>query len=112
MTTRSLPALVRNAEEFLECDLDFLIVGGGTAGLVLAARLSEDPNVRVGVIEAGKSHLGDPLIDIPAAFFQVLSNPDYDYSFRTEPQKENGNLKHQHPRGKGLGGSSAINYLM
>ncbi|KAF2152036.1 GMC oxidoreductase [Myriangium duriaei CBS 260.36] len=105
-------SLVKTASEFLDISYDFLIVGGGTAGLVVAARLTEDPKVNVGVLEAGNSHLGDPLVDIPGAFSQQLSNPEYDYAFYTEPQTANGNIRHQHPRGKGLGGSSAINYLM
>lgn len=60
-----------------------VIIGGGTAGLTIAARLTENPNVRVGVIEAGPNRLGDPLVDTPAAFLQMLGNPEYDYMIRT-----------------------------
>ena len=84
--TRSRPALVSSAEDFLANDFDFVIVGGGTAGLAVAARLSENPDVKVGVLEAGKSRLDDPLVDTPAMFLKLLGNPEYDYGFRSEPQ--------------------------
>ena len=72
--------------EFLEDSFDFLIIGGGTAGLVLAARLSEDPNVRVGVIEAGFSRLEDPKVHLPTGAGMMLNDPDYDWCFRSVPQ--------------------------
>ena len=72
--------------EFLEDSFDFLIVGGGTAGLVLAARLSEDANIRVGVIEAGRSRLGDLKVDLPTGIGMMLNNPDYDWNDRSVPQ--------------------------
>lgn len=68
-----------------------MIVGGGTAGLTIAARLTEDPSVRVGVIEAGPNRLNDMLVDTPAMFLQMLGNPEYDYMFRT-PRKHTQNL--------------------
>ena len=82
----ALPALLTSADEFLSNDFDFVIVGGGTAGLAIAARLSENPDVTVGVLEAGKSRLDDPLVDTPAMFLQLLGNPEYDYRFKSEPQ--------------------------
>ena len=123
--------------DFLQDTFDFLIIGGGTAGLVLAARLSENPNVRVGVIEAGLSGLGDPKVELPTGASMMLNNPDYDWNFRSVPQVGllpccmiNGRLvrpltddlttflqrgtkdKVYHiPRGKMLGGSSGINYM-
>ena len=63
-----------------------MIVGGGTAGLVVAARLSENPDVTVGVLEAGKNRLGDMLIDCPALFLQMFNDTEYDWAFMTEPQ--------------------------
>ena len=75
-----------NIADFLQESFDFLIVGGGTAGLVLAARLSEDPDVRVGVIEAGISRLGDPKVDLPTGVAMMLNNPEYDWSYRSVPQ--------------------------
>jgi len=71
---------------FLSQAFDFVIVGGGTAGLLLAARLTENPDVTVGVLEAGKNRLGDPLVDTPAAFIHMLGNPEYDWNYRTVPQ--------------------------
>lgn len=65
---------------------DFLIVGGGTAGLVLAARLSEDENVTVCVIEAGISRLGDSKVDLPTGAVLMLGNEAYDWNFRSTPQ--------------------------
>lgn len=83
---RPTPALCASAPEFLASDYDFVIIGGGTAGLVLAARLTENEDVRVGVLEAGPSRLDDPLVDVPAAFLHMLGNPDYDWCLKTEPQ--------------------------
>ncbi|KAF9629082.1 putative aryl-alcohol dehydrogenase protein [Lasiodiplodia theobromae] len=105
-----LPALATDAASFLSQSYDYIIIGGGTAGLVLAARLTEDPNVTVGVLEAGKNALGDPLVDTPALFLQMLGNPEYDWCMKTTPQ--NGGRIHHLPRGKVLGGSSGTNYMM
>jgi choline dehydrogenase-like flavoprotein len=101
-----------SAEEFLKTDFDYVICGGGTAGLVVAARLSENPDVTVGVIEAGKNKLGDPAVDIPMMFTSMFSNPEYDWAYKTTPQKCNNNIVHHVVRGKMLGGSSGINYMM
>ena len=81
-----LPALSESVEEFLSHKYDYIIVGGGTAGLVVAARLTEKSDVTVGVLEAGKNRLGDMLIDCPGLFLQMFNDPQYDWAFRTEPQ--------------------------
>ncbi|OQE06519.1 hypothetical protein PENVUL_c017G10290 [Penicillium vulpinum] len=99
-------------EEFTRTTFDYVICGGGTAGLALAARLSENPDIIVGVIEAGKYRIGDPLVDTPAAFSQMFENPEYDWCMYTVPQENNHGLSHHMPRGKLLGGSSGINYMM
>lgn len=81
-----MPALSTSAEDFLSHKYDYVIVGGGTAGLVVAARLTENENVTVGVLEAGKNQLGNMLVDCPAMFLQMFNDPEYDWAFRTEPQ--------------------------
>ena len=73
-------------EAFAATQFDFLIAGGGTAGLVVANRLSEIPTVQVGVIEAGVDHSGDENITIPLNMFRLQGNPKYDYNFSSEPQ--------------------------
>lgn len=102
-----------SAPEFAKQDYDYLILGGGTAGLAVAARLSENADVSVGVIEAGKNRLDDPLVDTPGAFLQMFGNQDYDWKYMTTPQVDyNGKKEHHMVRGKMLGGSSGINYMM
>jgi choline dehydrogenase-like flavoprotein len=108
--THVLPASAVSADQFLKHEYDFIIVGGGTAGLTLAARLTENPDVTVGVLEAGKNKLDDFLVDTPGLFTQLLGNEEYDWKFKTVPQP---NGKEYHiPRGKMLGGTSGINFLM
>ncbi|KAI1475186.1 putative GMC oxidoreductase [Daldinia eschscholtzii] len=94
---------------------DFIVIGGGTAGLVVATRLSEDPNQRVLVLEAGGDLSKDPRVNTPA-LGPTLFGTDADWSFETEPQagltscKANLNGRLLNIRqGKALGGSSAIN---
>lgn len=65
--------------------VDYIIVGGGTAGLVIANRLSEDPDVEVLVLEAGQNLLHDPRVQIPAAWRSLLKT-EADWNFRTTPQ--------------------------
>jgi choline dehydrogenase-like flavoprotein len=73
-------------ENFLGVSFDFLVVGGGTAGLVLANRLSDNPNVQVGVIEGGESRLGDVTVEKLTGMSAMLHNPDYDWIFKSIPQ--------------------------
>ncbi|KAJ6103829.1 hypothetical protein N7486_004051 [Penicillium sp. IBT 16267x] len=113
-TTQSSTYFVK---EFTRIQFDYIICGGGTAGCTIAARLSENPDVTVGVIEAGKYRIGDPLVDTPAAFTQMFEDPEYDWCFYTAPQASrflegNRGKIHHLPRGKLLGGSSGINYMM
>lgn len=65
---------------------DAIIVGGGLAGLVAAARLSEDAKKKILVIEAGADRRGDPQIDTPGLLSTLWGNPDYDWGFYSEPQ--------------------------
>ncbi|KAI8980779.1 GMC oxidoreductase [Trametes punicea] len=90
---------------------DYLIVGGGTSGLTLAARLSEDPNIHVVVVEAGLHHGPTPEIDIPGYMGRTIANPKFDWTFLSVPQKRANNRVVLQPRGKGLGGSSLNNFL-
>ncbi len=92
-------------------EFDYVIVGGGSAGATLAGRLSEDPTVSVALLEAGNA--GDSwLVEVPAAVVLMVPTKINAYGFDTVPQKAlNGRLGYQ-PRGKGLGGSSAINAMV
>lgn len=65
---------------------DYIIVGGGISGLVLANRLTEDPNIQVLVLEAGKNRNKDPKIMIPGLATTTYNDPEYDWSFRSVPQ--------------------------
>ena len=87
---------LESGESFAGEDFDFIICGGGTAGLVLAARLSENSNVKIGVLEAGANFVGDPLVETPAFLFQLYHNEKYDWIIKTTPQvSESPNLVHQ-----------------
>ena len=96
---------------FAAINFDYLIVGGGTAGLAIATRLSENSHFTVGVIEAGGDNTEDPSILTPGLALSTFNNPLYDWAFETTPQLHANGRVIGHPRGKQLGGSSAINYL-
>ena len=66
-------------------EYDFIIVGGGTSGLVLATRLTEDPSTQVLVLEAGENHLNNPQVSIPALWRSLIGS-DLDWNFATAPQ--------------------------
>ncbi len=65
---------------------DFVIIGGGTSGLVVASRLTEDPNVTVLVLEAGADRLSDSRITTPGLALTTWDHPDFDWQFMTTPQ--------------------------
>lgn len=91
-------------------EFDYIIVGAGSAGCVLAARLSEDPNNRVALVEAGGSD-NAPEITTPLAF-PSLFKTSYDWDFESEPEPHLGRRRIYLPRGKTLGGSSSINTMI
>lgn len=93
-------------------EFDYVIAGGGSAGSVLAARLSEDPSVSVCLVEAGGEGR-DVLTRVPAAV-ALLANvrKSNNWAFGTEPQPALNNRRGYQPRGKALGGSSAINAML
>lgn len=99
-------------EQARENTYDYIICGGGTAGLCLAARLSEDANTTVLVIEAGEANLNDPVILRPASYGAHFGNPAYEWGHKTVPQKFANGTEFPWQRGKGLGGSSAINFMV
>ena len=90
---------------------DYIIIGGGSAGCVLAARLSDDPDCHVVLLEAGGEDF-NPLIHIPAGYIKTMVNPAMNWMFETEPENSSGNRRIAIPRGKVLGGSSAINAML
>ncbi|KAJ7605453.1 alcohol oxidase [Mycena polygramma] len=96
---------------FSRDSFDFVVVGGGTSGLVVASRLAENPDIRVGVIEAGKYRPHDPNIDVPQGS-GYLGNPDYDWLMRSVPQRGANNRSIPLARGKLVGGSSGINAMV
>src|SRR5690348_2494640 len=92
---------------------DYIIVGGGSAGSALAARLSADPTTRVLVLEAGRSdYPWDPFIHMPAALTFPIGSRFYDWKYESEPEPHLNGRRIYHARGKVLGGSSSINGMI
>ncbi|GAA2028222.1 GMC family oxidoreductase N-terminal domain-containing protein [Catenulispora yoronensis] len=89
---------------------DYVVVGAGSAGAAVAARLSEDPGCRVALLEAGPADR-NPLIHIPAAFSELFETK-VDWAYRTVQQPKLGGRRIYWPRGRMLGGSSSINAMM
>lgn len=107
----SKPKLITDASKASSEEYDFVIVGGGTAGCVLAARLSEDPSVRVLLLEAGSSGQALLFTRMPVAFSKLFQTKHV-WQFYTEPQASLHGKQKFWPRGKMLGGCSSINAQM
>jgi len=89
---------------------DYIVVGGGSAGCVMASRLSEDPNVTVALIEAGGSDASN-WVTIPAALIGTVPTRRLNWAFQTVPQAGLNGRQGYQPRGKVMGGSSSINAM-
>jgi choline dehydrogenase len=100
-----------NMSTILEGDFDYIVVGAGTAGCIMANRLSADPARRVLLLEAGGN---DNWIwfHIPVGYLFAIGNPRSDWMFRTEPEPGLNGRSLAYPRGKVIGGSSAINAMI
>ncbi len=93
--------------------VDVVVVGGGSAGCVIANRLSADPGTSVLVLEAGRSDLKlDPFIHMPAALPFPIGSRFYDWKYESEPEPHLNGRRVYHARGKVLGGSSSINGMI
>ncbi len=92
-------------------EYDYIIVGAGSAGCVLANRLTEDGSATVLVLEAGGKDTS-PMIHIPVGYAQTLKDPKVNWLYQTEEDPGSGGRPHVWPRGKVLGGSSSINGLL
>ena len=95
----------------IELQVDYIIVGAGSAGCVLANRLSANPDISVAIFEAGKAN-NSWKVNMPAALTYNLENDKHNWHYHTEPQANMNKRRLYWPRGKMLGGSSALNAMV
>ena len=94
-----------------DLEADYVIIGAGSAGCVIANRLSADPGSKVVLLEAGGKD-SNPWIHIPVGYFKTMHNPAVDWCYETEPDPGLNGRRLDWPRGKVLGGSSSLNGLL
>ncbi|TFY63799.1 hypothetical protein EVJ58_g3033 [Rhodofomes roseus] len=102
--------MVAQVSDVADKTFDYVIVGGGTAGLTIAARLLENTDSSLLVLEGGAPNLDDPKILLGGGWGSTFGDTKYDWAFMTTPQKHCNDRQLLWSRGKGLGGSSAINF--
>ncbi|KAF9459219.1 aryl-alcohol-oxidase from pleurotus Eryingii [Collybia nuda] len=113
LTTRATATLYSNAEDLPSlAGFDYIIVGGGTAGCVLANRLTEDANVRVLLLEAGPSNRNVLDLMVPAFSSKATPNTPWDWNFTTIVQSGINNRTFPYQQGHVLGGSSSVNSML
>jgi choline dehydrogenase len=95
----------------MSIEVDYIVVGAGSAGCVLANRLSADGRNQVLLLEAGGRDT-NPWIHVPVGYFKTMHDPKLDWCYRTEPDEKLAGRQIQWPRGKVLGGSSSLNGLL
>jgi choline dehydrogenase len=108
---RSTTTTIFETTDLDGASFDYIIVGAGSAGCVLAARLTEDPDIRVAVVEAGgrDNHVW---LNMPAGILNLRSSPAFDWGYYSQPIAGCANRTIQWRRGKVLGGSSSVNGMM
>lgn len=95
----------------MKTEFDYVVAGGGSAGCVVAARLAEDPEVSVCLVEAGGNGR-NLFIRMPAGNGFIFGNPKFDWGYESVPQESLNGRKIYYPRGKGLGGTSIVNGMI